>query len=131
MGPSQSNGGTGTAGDLGVIGALPAGFRANMPTANLYLASNEGGVDQFIDTTITIASLLGAWHKCNLLWSRATGFITLLLDGVQIATTNTNIPIALTDHKILFMYNSLTAGVINAGSRHLFDYVKLTYTVSR
>jgi hypothetical protein len=130
MGPQNNAGCFGTQGDLGILGNAPGGTCANMPNANLYLMSNNGA-DNFIDTGVTLASLFGTWVKCNILWSRSTGNVTAFVNGVLVATTATQIPTTLTDHKNMFAFLSTAGLVRNAGTRHLFDYIKLAYTMVR
>lgn len=131
MGPNTWNGVGATAqGDLGIAFGIPAGFGSGMATANLFLISNDG-VAQLIDTGVTLASIIGTWVRTNLRWDRATGFVTAFLNDVQIATTNTNIPVTLTDRRPTFAYSSFISGAPTAGTRHLFDYIKVTFTMAR
>jgi hypothetical protein len=132
MGPATGNGNGGTTGDLNLVFSIPGTFGGPGTTANIFLQMNNGAGDVFLDTGIAIATLIGGWVKTNFIWNRATGFLSVLINGAQVINTNNAaLPTTLTNRRPVFEFNTFQSGVIIAGTRMLFDYIRATYTMNR
>jgi hypothetical protein len=132
QGFATGNGGAGGTGDAGLVFSTPGTFGGPGTTSNLFVQLNNGAGDVFIDTGVTLASVIGTWVKTNFVWNRATGFLRVSINGTQVVNTNSAaLPTTLTNRRPFFAYSNFQAGAISATARMFFDYLKLTLTTAR
>lgn len=128
LGMSTSNGCIQNTDSLGVQFSLPGATCANTPTGNFYLATDNGGSPQYLDSGVNPIATQNTWLKFVIAWNASLNQLQLLINDIVRVTTTTHIPAGATKLPI-FACTGFAGGACTGFM--LFDYLKFDGVIAR